>query len=142
MINIRKYNPNLLNQPGVLYCGRVSPNDPTQIGLGNPFSHKKNSNAPFQVASLQQSIESYKKWLEKLIKAHCNNQTQSLKSWEKLYLQRVLELAKNIEQGRVTDLMCFCVEFPNYLHKKKARYVCHTQMLYAFCLLINRNKVK
>ena len=68
-IDILKYNRQLLSKPDIVFCGRKS-NNPEQIGLGNPFSHKSNSNAIFKVNSLEESLTSYRKWLWKLLKAY------------------------------------------------------------------------
>ena len=138
MINIRKFDPKLLNQPGVVYCGRNRTKRLLSIGLGNPFSHRKNSNAPYQTRTLEESISSYKRWLYKLIKAHFNQQTEYLEDWERRYLKRVLKLSQNLKAGQVTDLMCFCVEKFNYRYRKADKIQCHTQILYGFCLAINR----
>lgn len=140
MINIRKFDPKLLNQPGVVYCGRNRTKRLIDIGLGNPFSHKKHSNAPYQTSTLEQSISSYKRWLNKLVRAHLNQQTEFLEEWEQRYLQRVLKLAEDIQAGQVTDLMCFCVETVNYRYRKADKIQCHTQILYGFCLAINRHQ--
>jgi hypothetical protein len=136
MINIRKYNPALLNQPGVLYCGRK----PHQIGLGNPFSHQLNHQAKFQVKTLEESLNQYQKWLGKLVKSYRQKQTKTLSKWEQQYLKRVLKLAKDIKDGQVTDLICFCLEYPNYRYRRKETIKCHTQILYRFCLVINKLK--
>ncbi|MGK7872524.1 MAG: hypothetical protein AB4426_04200 [Xenococcaceae cyanobacterium] len=138
-INIRKYNPSLLNQPGVLYCGRGRRGK--RLGLGNPFSHKPNNNAPFQVRTLQESIECYQRWLDKLITAYCQGKPHPLEAWEKAYLKRVVKLAKEINSGVVTDLMCFCVEIPNYQPNKSHKYQCHTQILALICQKLGQRQL-
>jgi len=45
-----------LRHLGGVYCGRPSP-------LGNPFSHKKDSLADTIVASREEAIEAYRRWL-------------------------------------------------------------------------------
>lgn len=104
MINIRKYNSKLLNKPGVLYCGRGRTIE--DLGLGNPFSYKSGT-ARFRVKTLAESIECYQLWLHKLLKAYQKRQTHKLEDWERAYLQRVIKLAKDVEDDVVTDLMFF-----------------------------------
>lgn len=137
-INIRKYNPQLLSRPGILYCGRGKTKNLMEIGLGNPFSHQSNSHAPFFVKTRKESIICYKKWLYKLLKSHWSNTVDSLLDWERTYLERVLKLAEDIATGRVTDLVCFCLEYLDYKHKRGMKAVCHVQILYAFCLVVQR----
>jgi hypothetical protein len=68
-INIIRYNPNLLKQRGIVYCGRKS-SEELKIGLGNPFSHKNISNAIYKVSNLEIALREYRKWLWKLLKAY------------------------------------------------------------------------
>lgn len=135
MINIRKYNSKLLNKPGVLYCGRGRTTE--DIGFGNPFSHKPGT-ARFQVKTLAESIGCYEAWLYKLLKAYQQQQTRKLESWERAYLRRVIKLAKDIENGIVTDLICFCIDLINYQPNSSNEYKCHTQILYKVVLQIQQ----
>lgn len=137
MVNIRKYNPKLLDKPGVLYCGRGRTVE--DLGLGNPFSHKPGT-AKFQVKTLQESINYYRRWLHKLLKAYFKQQTCTLEAWEKAYLKRVLQLANDIESGIVTELMCFCIELENYEPDSSKQYQCHAQVLYALVLKIKQKR--
>ncbi len=132
-IIIRKYNPTLLNTPGVIYCARKS----QDLGLGNPFSHLKNSRAKFQVNTLEESLKEYRRWLWKLIKFFEGGQVQ-LESWEQLYLNRVVNLAKEIREGKVDTLVCFCVNKSNYNYDKYSVKQCHTEILYGACCYLQR----
>ncbi|MFB2920626.1 hypothetical protein [Aerosakkonema funiforme] len=133
MINIRRYNSKLLNKPGVLYCGRGRTIE--DLGLGNPFSHKPGT-ARFRVKTLAESIDCYQAWLGKLLKAHQKQQTRKLEGWERAYLRRVIKLAKDIDDGVLTDLMCFCVDLENYQPDDSKPYKCHTEILYEVALEI------
>ncbi|MFB2836598.1 hypothetical protein [Floridanema evergladense] len=135
MINIRKYNSKLLNNPGVLYCGRGRTIE--DIGFGNPFSQKPGT-ARFQVKTLAESLGCYEAWLYKLLKAYQQQQTRKLERWEKAYLKRVIKLAKDIENGIVTDLICFCIDLEDYQPNDSNEYNCHTQLLYKVVLEIQQ----
>ena len=135
MVNIRKYNPKLLDKPGFLYCGRGRTVE--DLGLGNPFSHKLGT-AKFKVKTLQESINYYRRWLHKRLQAYWKQQTSKLEAWEKAYLKRVLQLTNDIESGLVTDLMCFCIELENYQPDGSKQYKCHTQILYEGVLEIQQ----
>lgn len=135
MINIRKYNSKLLNKSGTLYCGRGRTTE--DIGFGNPFSHKPGT-ARFRVKTLAESIDFYQSWLYKLLKAYQLQQTRKLESWERAYLRRVIKLAKHIENGIVTDLICFCIDLEKYQLNDSNAYKCHTQILYKVVLEIQQ----
>ena len=137
-INIYKYNSRLLNQTNIVFCGRKS-GHPELIGLGNPFSHKPNSNAVFIVDSLEETLQKYRLWLWKLLKAYQKGNISTLELWEMVYLNRVLHLAKLIKKNKVSGLMCFCLNINNYKYNKKKEIKCHTQILYGACLWINNN---
>lgn len=135
-INIRKYNSQLLNQPESVYCGRSR----DKLGLGNPFSHLKNSQAKFKVATLKESLEKYREWLGKLIEAKLSKQTQKLEKWERIYLKKVIKLAREIELGKIETLVCFCVNKDNYKYVKKSPKSCHAEILYGACCYLIRLK--
>ena len=137
-IDILRYNRQLLSKPNIVFCGRKS-NNPEHIGLGNPFSHKSNSNAIFKVNSLEESLTSYRKWLWKLLKAYRADKISTLELWEMVYLNRIWHLAKLIEENKVSGLMCFYVKINNYKYSKSKEIKCHTQILYCACLWINNN---
>lgn len=137
MVNIRKFNPQLLNQPGVLYCGRGK--SPEQPGLGNPFSHHKSSKgALYEVQTLSESIEMYLLWLIELLKANQQQKLSNLEHWERRYLKRLKKLASDIKSRKVTDLVCFCIEQENYQTRQPGllkNYRCHVQILLDAILL-------
>ena len=137
-IDILKYNRQLLTRPDIVFCGRKS-NKPELIGLGNPFSHKPNSNAVFIVNSLEESLTSYRSWLWKILKACREDKIATLELWEMVYLNRVLHLARLIGENKVSGLMCFCTKINNYKYSKKKEIKCHTQILYGACIWLNNN---
>ena len=137
-IDILKYDRALLKQPDIVFCGRKSGNL-ERIGLGNPFSHKPKSNAVFIVDSLEESLTSYRSWLWKIIKAYREDKIATLELWEMVYLNRVLHLAKLIEENKISGLMCFCTNINNYKYSKKKEIKCHTKILYGACIWLNNN---
>jgi hypothetical protein len=138
MINIHKYDKTLLSQPSILYVGRGKTVE--ELGLGNPYSHKPTQSARFRVETLSESISSYRKWLFKLIKLYWWRETKSFEAWERDYLKQVLKLSQNVASGKVTGLMCWCINQPNYQPNKSRHYTCHAQLLYAGVLCLERRK--
>ena len=135
-INIHKYNSSLLNQADIVFCGRKSSN-PELIGLGNPFSHQHNSNAVFKVHSFEDTLQKYRSWLWKILKASQEGKLSTLDLWEMVYLNRVLHLAKLVKENKVSGLMCFCTNINNYKYSKNKEIKCHTQILYGACIWLN-----
>jgi len=132
MINILKFQRQLLLNQEIAYVGRGTTLD--DLGLGNPFSHKRDR-AKWTVCSLEESISEYRKWLYRLLKAYLSRQTKSLlENWEIAYLKQVLKLAKQIKSGEISSLMCWCINFPNYSPDRSKDYKCHAQVLYAAIL--------
>ena len=129
MIDIYKFNQQLLNNNNrIRYVGRGK--SLAELGLGNPFSHKRTKVAVWTVDTLEDSISEYRKWLYKLLKAAIAKNTKNLESWERQYLKKVLALAKDVKQGNVEGLMCWCINFSNYEPDSKVAIKCHAQALY------------
>lgn len=129
MIDIYKFNQQiLLNNNKIQYVGRGK--SLAELGLGNPFSHKQTKVAVWLVGSLEESISEYRKWLFKLLKAALVKDTKGLEIWERQYLKKVLALAKDVKQGNIEGLMCWCINFPNYQADSKVAPKCHAQILY------------
>ncbi|AFZ38092.1 hypothetical protein Sta7437_4635 (plasmid) [Stanieria cyanosphaera PCC 7437] len=137
-IGILKYNRALLTRPDIIFCGRKIGN-PELIGLGNPFSHKPNSNAVFIVNSLEESLMSYRLWLWKSLKTYRKSKISTLELWEMVYLNRFLHLAILIGENKVSGLMCFCTNINNYKYSKNKEIKCHVQILYRACIWLNNN---
>ena len=127
-----------MGQPGLAYCGRPRKNTWSNgqllIGLGNPFSWKPTKLAKFKVQNLEESLSGYRHWLFNLLMAHKKQQLEGLESWELDYLEKTLELARSITKGEVSGLVCWCLNFKNYVPVKTQKKQCHTQILYAACL--------
>lgn len=142
-MDILKYKDGLIGQPGLVYCGRPKTNNWSHgqllIGLGNPFSWKQTKLAKFKVKNLEESLSGYRRWLFKLLLAHKEQRLKGLEPWEVDYLEKTLELARSINKGEVSGLICWCVNVKDYVPEKD-KEKCHTQILYAACLwLIQEN---
>ncbi len=127
-MNIYKFNQQLLNKGKIEYVGRGK--SLAELGLGNPFSHKPTKVAVWTVDTLEESISEYRKWLFKLLKAALAKDTKELETWEQQYLKKVLKLAKDIKQGNIEGLMCWCINLANYEPDSKVSIKCHAQVLY------------
>lgn len=85
VVNVRAYGQvSDAQRAGVVYCGRPSP-------LGNPFTHKAGIAGTVLVASREEAIERYRRWL-----------------WEKLQARdpKVLAALKALTEESV--LGCWC----------------------------------
>ncbi|BDA75864.1 hypothetical protein CAL7716_100300 (plasmid) [Calothrix sp. PCC 7716] len=142
-MNIIKYRDGILNSKSTVYCGRPKKQEYRDgellIGLGNPFSWKKSKFVKFEVANLEECLVQYRKWLFKIIKAHLTNDISKLATWEQDYLEKFLELSQKVKQGKVTNLVCWCVNVKNYNPESKNEQ-CHAQILYKACIWYNSSK--
>ena len=64
--------------------------------LGNPYSHKEHTSAQFKVASREEAVERYSKYLPELCKS--NAEVRRL----------ICELARKHAAGAVVNLVCCC----------------------------------
>lgn len=119
-----------------VYCKRSK----QSLGLGNPFSHKKDSQAKFTVDTLEDSLIEYRKWLTKIVNLY-NRGSFDLEKWETDYAGDVWELAKDIKHYKVNSLVCWCVNILNYVPSSDDLEVCHTQILYKCCLALIDKKI-
>jgi hypothetical protein len=152
-MDILKFKDGYVGKPGLVYGGRPKKEALLQgqllIGLGNPYSWKKSKYVKGKVRDLAESLFCYRSWLATRIVDACKNGTsEKLKAWEQDYLTKVLALCQAIKAGRVRGLVCWCIDYRNYVPVKGlADKKCHTQILYNCCLmlieqgLVNRESV-
>ena len=138
-VNIAKINSSFnakLNIKGTVYCGRNRSRNsdyfnPLDLGLGNPFSHKRTPNCVWQVNSLEECLNGYRLWLGKLIQNQYRQ--EELANWERLYLYRFINFCQNIEE--INTLVCFCIN-TGHTAQNKTQIYCHalitTIILFAF----------
>lgn len=132
LVSIVKLNrvssPNIATA-GMVYCGRnrsrsSSHFNPLDLGLGNPYSHKRSKNCIWQVNNLEECLSCYRQWLWKLIRNE--HSQENLADWERMYLYRFLHLCSVLDC--VHTLVCFCM---NTSHStKNTQIFCHTQILW------------
>ena len=114
---------------GMVYCGRnrsrsSSGFNPLDLGLGNPYSHKRSKNCIWQVNNLEECLRCYRQWLWKLIQ---NEHSQdNLADWERMYFYRFLHLCSVLDN--IHTLVCFCVNTNH--NTKNTQISCHTQILW------------
>ena len=142
VVNIIKLNrldrPNIITT-GMVYCGRNRSRytdyfNPMDLGLGNPFSHKKTKNCVWKTNSLEDCLNYYRHWLWRLIQNE--NSRYYLTDWEQVYLNRFLDFCQSISLGRVNTLVCFCINtYHNALNKTEI--YCHTQILWNAAIWYN-----
>jgi hypothetical protein len=135
-MDILKVSKNRAKSEFDVYCGRKT----TNLGFGNPFSHKKDSQAKFIVDTLEDSLIEYRKWLTKIVNLY-NKGSFDLEKWEFDYAASVWQLAKDIKYYRVNSLVCWCVSILNYVPSSEDVEVCHTQILYKCCLALIDKKI-
>ena len=114
---------------GMVYCGRhrsrSSTNfNPLDLGLGNPYSHKRSKNCIWQVNNLEECLRCYRQWLWKLIQNE--HSQEKLADWERMYLCRFLHLCSVVDN--IHTLVCFCVNTNH--NTKNTQISCHTQILW------------
>ena len=132
-VNIAQLNSSFnakLNTKGIVYCGRHRSRNsdsfnPLDLGLGNPFSHKRTRNCVWPVNSLEECLNGYSLWLGKLIQ---NEYTQeNLTDWERLYLYRFINFCQNPEE--INTLVCFCTNL-SHTAQNRTQIYCHAQILW------------
>lgn len=135
-MQILKFRDGYIGKTEYIYCGRPKHDryrfGQLVLGLGNPYAWKQLTKAKFKVANLQESLECYKQFTWKLIKARQNKNLISLESWEYHYYLCMEALAIAISQNQVQGLVCFCADIKADPHQ--ANLICHTQILYSACL--------
>ncbi|MBD2499865.1 hypothetical protein [Anabaena azotica] len=136
-MNILKFKNGYVGNNRLVYCGRPKKDEyyvgQLLIGLGNPYSWKRNKKAKFQVKNLDESLTKYRKFTWKLICCYRDRKLDELQPWEFRYWQLMNLLAIAIMNNEIDGLVCWCTEIQDYV-PIKGQEVCHTQILYAACL--------
>ncbi|MBD2494998.1 DUF4326 domain-containing protein [Nostoc sp. FACHB-280] len=131
-IHILKMTPILWSLGGLEYVGRTK----YALNLGNPWSHKVNTQARYLVDTPGEALYRYREWLNnKLIRNWTTGcRYTGLELWEQQYLARVIQLATDINSGYVHSLGCWCINVENYLPVPDGLEKCHAEILYKGCL--------
>ncbi|HLO85478.1 MAG TPA: hypothetical protein VK203_10810 [Nostocaceae cyanobacterium] len=136
-MNILKFRDGYIGNPQLIYCGRPRQNNyylgQLLIGLGNPYAWKPGTKAKFKVANLQESLECYRGFTWKLIKAAKDGQLFTLEAWEYHYFLCMEALAIAIKRKLVKGVVCFCVNIEDYTPNSNSDQFCHTQILLDAC---------
>lgn len=107
-----------------------------RLGLANPFAYRNERHSISKVSSKQEALDEYRKWLiEKCIARYKSGLRDiGLEHWEKMYLSRVVILAKKIQAQQITSLGCWCINSKNYIPVPDGYERCHAEILYKACL--------
>ncbi len=141
-MNILKMTATLWNEPTLQYVGRSRHG----LGLGNPWgvasgrqSESTARHIRYWVTNNGEALYRYREWfLGKLVKNYTAGMGYvGLDEWERVYLSKIVVLSREIRQGKVHSLGCFCVNINNYQPVKEGLEECHAEILYKGCLLIN-----
>jgi hypothetical protein len=119
------------NSP-IQYVGRCQYN----LGLGNPYSHVDGSQVQFITQTREKATEYYREWIAAIINNWMYRGASSVFGYERKYLSKVLQLAQDIHNRKITALATYDFHAINYQPVADGQEKAHAEVLYKQCLRI------